>query len=77
MWITHCKVCAQSGIQSGVYHNLYIMRVKSVVVESDVQSGQVYHRVSNIHTRIRQRQSITVNYEQFIIIMSVNINCHM
>jgi len=30
MWIAHSRVCVQSGIQSGVYHNLYIRRVESV-----------------------------------------------
>jgi len=30
MWITHSKVCVQSSIQSGVYHDLYIRRVESV-----------------------------------------------
>ena len=56
----------------GVHYNLYIMWVESVSIESNVQSGQMYHRVSNIHTYIRQRQSVTVHYEQFIIIYYVS-----
>jgi len=30
MWIAKSRVCAQSDIQSGVHHNLYIRRVESV-----------------------------------------------
>jgi len=30
MWIAHSRVCVKSGIQSDVYHNLYIRRVELV-----------------------------------------------
>jgi len=48
MWIAHGRVCVQSGIQSGVYHNLCIRRVESVSVRvrypirSGVSSGVQY-----------------------------------
>jgi len=37
------------------------------VLESDVQSGHVYHRVSNIACKYRWTQSVTIHYGQFII----------
>ena len=53
MWTAHSRVCVQSGIQSGVYHDLYIKQVKSVNtrvgcpirsgVKSGVQHAYMYH----------------------------------
>ena len=48
MWISHSIAYLQSGIQSGVYHNLYIRRVESVStrvrcpIKSGVSSGVQY-----------------------------------
>ena len=62
MWIAHSKVYVQSSIQSGVYHDLYIRRVESVIarvqypIRSDVTSGVQ-------HTYMYQiEQSVTVHY---------------
>jgi len=59
MWIVHSKVYIQSGIQSCVYHNLYIRQVESVSVRvrcpirSSVSSGVQ-------HTYMYQAK--TINY---------------
>ena len=66
MWIAHSRVCVQSGIQSGVYHNLYIKRVESVstrvrcLIRSGVTSG-VQHTYIHVSGKNNQLQFIMNN----------------
>ena len=48
MWIAHSRVCVQSGIQSGVYHNVYIRRVESVSTRVRCTLGYEYNQMSTI-----------------------------
>jgi len=55
MWIAHSRVYVQSGIQSGIYHDLYIRRVESVSTGVRCPSQSVY--ISSVgrisHVRIQ------------------------
>jgi len=48
MWIAHNRVCVQSGIQSGVYYDLYIRRVESVSTRIKCTLGHEYNQMSII-----------------------------
>jgi len=73
MWMAHSRVCVQSGIQTGAYHDLYIKRVESVStrVRCPIRSG-VTSGVQ--HTYMYQAK--TISYSTLLFIMSVNTNCH-
>ena len=72
--MAHSRVYVQSGIQLGIYHDLYIKRVKSVStrvkcpIRSGVTSG-VQHKY--------MYQVKTINYNTLLFTISANTNDHL